>query len=84
MPDNAIAVTKKCPMCGKLETNVFPQAGYLAWQRGMLIQNAMPTVNECLREFLITGHCEECRAAVDAMFAEQEQGEEEENAYPNE
>ena len=85
MPDAATAVTKQCPMCGTLETNVFPTAGYLAWQRGMLIQKAMPTVNECLREFLITGHCENCRAEVDAMFADLEQAEEDEfNAHPNE
>jgi len=71
--DTATAVTKQCPMCGKLETNVFPTEGLNKWKDGMLIQNAMPNVNECLREFLITGHCEDCRAEVDRMFEELEQ-----------
>jgi hypothetical protein len=54
-------VTKRCPGCGKSETNVFPSDGLKKWQSGMLIQRAMPNVNECMREFLITGFCEDCR-----------------------
>jgi hypothetical protein len=36
-------------------------------QRGVLIQNALPNVNEDQREFLISGICGKC---FDKMFVE--------------
>jgi hypothetical protein len=68
----ATAVTQACPFCGKIETNAVPTDGYLAWKGGMLIQRAMPEVNECIREFLITGFCEDCRAENDRISEEME------------
>lgn len=69
-----VIVAKTCPGCGNKELHAIPQEGYLNWERGMLIQKALPELNECIREFLITGFCTECRTANDAML---EQGENE-------
>jgi len=63
----ATAITQACPLCGKIETNAVPTNGYLMWKRGMLIQKAMPDVSECIREFLITGFCEDCREENDKI-----------------
>lgn len=67
-PSGATPVTMECPMCGTTETNVVPTEGWVKWRRGMLIQRAMPEVNECIREFLMTGCCESCRAENDAAM----------------
>lgn len=75
-PSPATAVTQSCPLCGTVETNAVPTAGYVKWKfGGVLIQKAMPEVNECIREFLITGFCEGCRADNDAAAEGMEQDE---------
>src|SRR4051812_39185138 len=66
------AVTKRCPCCmmkGKKtsETHIIPSEGYHRWKAGMFIQKALPELNECVREFLITGNCEDCRYEIDQI-----------------
>jgi len=70
--EGATAVTQTCPLCGKIETNAVPTVGFLMWKNGMLIQRAMPEINQCIREFLITGFCESCRAENDRISEEME------------
>jgi hypothetical protein len=65
MGDITTPVTMASPICGTVETNVVPTEGWLRWKSGVLIQRAMPEVNECIREFLLTGCCEKCRAETD-------------------
>lgn len=55
-----ITVNVKCPFCGKDYEVEVPKDGYEAWQRGELIQVAMPDVSPEIREALISGICETC------------------------
>lgn len=59
-------VANRCPLCGTEESHAVPVDGYMRWKSGMLIQRALPDLNECIREFLITGFCADCRAENDA------------------
>lgn len=50
-------ITKQSPVTGKmntLELDITPEQ-YTEWQRGALIQNAMPNLTPDEREFLISG-----------------------------
>ena len=46
-----------CPFCGKDHTVEVSLAGYIEWERGELIQNAMPDLTPAEREQLISGLC---------------------------
>ena len=72
-PKPATPITQVCPLCGTIETNVVLTQGWINWKQGMLIQRAMPEVSECIREFLMTGLCESCRAETDAATEAMEQ-----------
>ena len=50
-----VAVT--CPFCGKDHAVEVSLAGYIEWERGVLIQNAMPDLTPTEREQLISGLC---------------------------
>jgi hypothetical protein len=66
-------VAKRCPICGVEESHEVPQDGFMKWKAGMLIQRALPDsawVDECIREFLITGMCKKCRDDFDALEEE--------------
>lgn len=58
-------VAQICPICGKEESHAIPTDGYLKYKAGMLVQRALPELNECIREFLITGMCGDCREETD-------------------
>ena len=50
-------ITRKCPFTGKVNTkdiNVTP-GQLLAWEKGILIQDAMPNLSADDREFIKTG-----------------------------
>ena len=51
-----------CPFCGKDHTVGVSLAGYIEWERGELIQNAMPDLSATEREQLISHICPKCQA----------------------
>lgn len=53
-------VQVQCPVCMEQAHVIVPLDGYLKWQDGELIQNAMPTISADDRERLITGICKPC------------------------
>lgn len=63
--DAATHISNICPICNKEECISVPTENFKLWQDGTLIQDAFPFLNECQREFLITGMCEECRIEFD-------------------
>jgi len=55
-----VTVTAPCHICGTQQTVTVPTAGYIQWQLGHLIQEALPTVSDGDREFLISRICDPC------------------------
>ena len=69
-------VGKVCPLCGTEESHKIPADGFMDWKSGMLIQRALPDgafMDECIREFLMTGMCKRCRDETDDMTFRAEQ-----------
>lgn len=60
----AVTVSCSCPFCGKETALLVPARGYLRWQDGELIQNALPDLSASERETLISGLCESCQADI--------------------
>lgn len=55
-----MTVQTTCPMCKTNCDVAVRQEGYIKWQKGELIQNAMPELDDDTRERLITGICPTC------------------------
>ena len=72
MSQTIALVAKYCPLCGTEEQHPIPADGYMKFKCGMLVQKALPGLNECIREFLITGMCTECREETDKATAAME------------
>jgi len=53
------------PNCGKQFLIPVPQEEYKNWVDGMLIQDAMPSLDQPSRELLISGTCPECWKALE-------------------
>lgn len=53
-----------CPFCGKEHSVMVDMEGYLAWQEGDLVQNAMPHLSATEREQLISHLCPECQEKI--------------------
>ena len=53
-----------CPICGVTYEVAVPAEGYMAWQSGELIQNAMPELSADERECLISGICLDCQKKI--------------------
>ena len=62
-----IDVAIVCSFCGEVHAVEVSLAGYIEWERGELIQNAMPDLTPTEREQLISGLCPRCQAE---MFGE--------------
>ena len=58
--DSLVILMLKCCWCDARFTVEAPHAGYMAWQAGELIQNAMPEMTVDDRERLVTGVCTDC------------------------
>jgi hypothetical protein len=58
--EQKIQVITRCPFCEEKETIEVPADGYRAWQRGALVQDALPDLDAYKREQLITGTCPQC------------------------
>ena len=60
-------VTSFCGVCSTDSIVEVPLEGLLRWQRGELIQNALPTLSDDERELLISGTHRQC---WDGLFTE--------------
>ena len=52
--------TRMCPMCGNKSMLTVSLDGFIRWQEGELIQEALPELDADQRELMITGvhaHC---------------------------
>jgi hypothetical protein len=55
-----MTVHPTCPFCGDTTSVVVDAAGFVAWQSGELVQNALPNLSADDREVLISGICTDC------------------------
>lgn len=62
-------IKRKCAVCGKEREIKVPKEGYERWKAGLYIQEALPTLSDDDREFLMSDICSEC---FDNLFAEGE------------
>lgn len=67
MSNERVMLDLECPNCDHITQVDVNVAGLSMWQRGELIQNALPELNADEREALMTGICSDC---WDAMFSE--------------
>lgn len=67
MSNERVMLDLECPNCDHITHVTVNVAGLSMWQRGELIQNALPELNADEREALMTGICSDC---WDAMFSE--------------
>lgn len=63
-----ISIVTQCPRCQGRQAVIVPVAGAAAWERGAVIQYALPDLTDTEREALMTGICELC---WDQLFSEQ-------------
>jgi len=59
-PAMLVKVPTKCPLCLKSDELEVDLEGYVNWENGMLIQEALPDLTADQREALITGIDTEC------------------------
>lgn len=61
MFDNAIYVSRECPICGQYHEVLVYEDDYEAWENGdLLAQEAFPYLTASEREILISGICRTC------------------------
>lgn len=58
-----------CYRCGVGQTITAPVTAFMAWESGVLIQEALPMLNAGQREMLISQTCDDCWTE---MFGESE------------
>lgn len=61
-------IDPECRWCHKIVPLEVSMDGLIAWEDGLLIQDALPELTPGEREILITGTCSEC---FDKMFHDQ-------------
>ena len=57
---NSVVVSVTCPFCGAKRTVTAKQNEFDDWNAGVMIQDAMPSLNADDREALMTGICDKC------------------------
>lgn len=55
-----MTVAVPCHICQEIVELTVPVEGFIAWQRGDYIQDAMPELSADDREMLISGTCPKC------------------------
>lgn len=55
---------KPCFLCRKVSRVEVEEHDFYKWQKGMLIQEAFPYLNDDQRELLMTGTCPKCWAEM--------------------
>lgn len=53
-------LTCKCPWCGRIQEIAVRTEDLIRWDKGALIQDALPYLTKSQREALITGICDPC------------------------
>ena len=53
-----------CPFCGQIHYVTADRKGFEVWQRGGLIQKALPDLTAGQREALISGMCPDCQSDI--------------------
>jgi hypothetical protein len=64
-----VDINMVCPFCGSHHSVVVDEMQYISWQKGTLIQKAMPTLSATEREQLISHICPKCQVSI---FGEEE------------
>lgn len=64
-----------CPFCGEEHSVMVDMEGYLAWQEGDLVQNAMPHLSATEREQLISHLCPACQEKIFGIDEDEEEDE---------
>lgn len=59
-----ITVSATCPFCGRTTEVEVPFDGFVDWNEGVSIQDAMPRISAEVREVLISGICPKCQAKI--------------------
>lgn len=67
-----VDINMVCPFCGNHHSVTVDDMQYTSWQKGTLIQKAMPTLSTTEREQLISRICPKCQANI---FGEDEEEE---------
>lgn len=55
-----ISIVTQCPLCQHRQAIVVPIDGAAAWERGAVIQYALPDLTDTEREALMSGICDPC------------------------
>jgi hypothetical protein len=58
--EDYVALQIGCTRCGNDHLVGTTMSGYVAWRKGLYIQDAMPDVPKKYREMFISGTCPEC------------------------
>jgi len=69
MDNPIVSKTVACRRCRCEQTITAPVTAFMAWESGVLIQEALPMLNAGQREMLISGTCDDCWTE---MFGEPE------------
>lgn len=59
-----------CHHCQDIKFIEVSDAGFIAWQSGMLIQDALPELSDAERELLISATCDDCWTEMFGEFEE--------------
>jgi hypothetical protein len=59
-----ITISNVCPVCDKFYQMEVPFAGFMAYEGGVLVQNAFPTLSPSERECIISGLCTTCQDKI--------------------
>ena len=78
MINDTVAIETRCPFCGKTAIVEVPMDGFIAWQGGATIQQALPELDANDRERLVSGICPTC---WDKMFSAPDDEEEDDEDY---
>ena len=61
-------VTERCSMCGACRYIILTDEEMDAFRKylrgGLLIQECLPSLNKCEREFLKSGYCPDCQELI--------------------
>lgn len=69
---NTVSITRLCPLCGEENEVIAPESGYYKWRdEGVLIQDAMPSLNASEREIIKTGICDPCWESTISIVGEE-------------
>lgn len=69
-----LVIKMECAICREWHSVECSANGFHAWQRGKLIQYAMPELSATEREQLISGMCPKCQDRIFGYDEDEEEG----------